>query len=142
VTDRRKCRVCCCECLWDIVAKRGRIVRRFRRIASVIILSDRPKPRLLLSFALGNPQLTNISIEWGLPVFENGYTGQQYRAIGYYTDGSSQELTEKRQWLSSDPKVFTINDTGLAKFTGKGTAELIFIYGAVVKIITFSTSLP
>ena len=48
----------------------------------------------------------------------------QYLAMGIYTDGGTQEMTEAVTWRSSNSNVVTIAQTGLATAITGGTAEI------------------
>jgi len=49
---------------------------------------------------------------------------QQFTATGAYGDGSSQDLTTKVTWSSSNPAVATTSPTGVATTVGMGTATV------------------
>jgi hypothetical protein len=57
--------------------------------------------------------------------------GQQYVAIGVYTDGSAQILTNSVTWTSSAPSVATIAGSGMATTLIQGSANLVATLGAI-----------
>ncbi len=65
---------------------------------------------------------------------------QQYKAIGIYSDGSNQDLTEQVSWASSDQDVARIDSVGLATTGVAGETTISAIYtppsGALRAILT------
>ncbi|MUL15347.1 hypothetical protein GNP57_17720, partial [Aliivibrio fischeri] len=49
-------------------------------------------------------------------------TGQQYTAVGFYSDDTSRELTREVSWRSSDTSIATISVVGLAVGVGVGNS--------------------
>src|ERR1700751_5680746 len=49
---------------------------------------------------------------------------QQFKAIGMYNDGTSQDLTSTAVWTSSQTSVATINPGGLAATKATGTSSI------------------
>ena len=47
---------------------------------------------------------------------------QQFKATGYFSDGSTQDLTSSVVWSSSSPAVAMINSSGLATILGPGNS--------------------
>jgi hypothetical protein len=71
--------------------------------------------------------LVSIEVTPPNPSIANGLT-QQFAAIGTYTDGSTQDLTNVATWASSDGSVATISNVsgsyGLATSTGAGSTNI------------------
>jgi hypothetical protein len=79
-----------------------------------------------LNVVQGAPALQRIEIVWGLPVIEQGkVSALQFKAMGYFGDGSTQDLTQRGQWDSLDANVFTSNDDGLVTFKADGSATSV-----------------
>jgi trimeric autotransporter adhesin len=55
----------------------------------------------------------------------------QYQAIGAYSDGSTEDLTTKVSWSSSDPAIATIDESGLAKAMDLGQSTITASYQGV-----------
>ncbi|UBO73676.1 beta strand repeat-containing protein [Aeromonas rivuli] len=55
----------------------------------------------------------------------------QYQAIGAYSDGSTEDLTTKVSWSSSDTAIATIDESGLAKAMGLGQSTITASYQGV-----------
>jgi hypothetical protein len=51
-------------------------------------------------------------------------TSQQFTATGYFSDGSSFNLTLQVTWTSSMPAVATISSNGLVSSTGNGATTI------------------
>lgn len=84
-----------------------------------------------------SPPLESVTI-----VPQNGtlYWGNtlQLKVIGHYGDGSTQDVTPKTTWTSSDATIAAINASGLASpVTFVGTVDIT----ATVEGITNTTSL-
>jgi uncharacterized protein YjdB len=56
---------------------------------------------------------------------------QQFTAVGGYSDGSFQDLTDRVRWSSSDARVARIDRSGLALGVRSGTATITATDGAV-----------
>lgn len=56
---------------------------------------------------------------------------RQLVAVGYYSDGTSYDVTSRVTWSSSNPAVVTVNSTGLATGVAVGTANLTAILGGI-----------
>jgi uncharacterized protein YjdB len=65
--------------------------------------------------------LSSIAATPANSAIPNGTT-QQFTAMGTYSDGSTQNLTNSITWNSSNLAVATINNTGLATAVGAGTS--------------------
>ena len=48
----------------------------------------------------------------------------QYFALGVYSDGSSQDIGNQVDWVSSNTGVATINSSGLVKAVAVGTSDI------------------
>lgn len=68
------------------------------------------------------PSLTSIVVASASPSVTAGFTVHLY-AVGYYDDGSHQDLTDTCTWLSSEPAVATIVSGGTA--TGVAPGETL-----------------
>ncbi|MGF1786258.1 Ig-like domain-containing protein [Photobacterium swingsii] len=51
-----------------------------------------------------------------------------FSATAYFENKSKRDVTKEVNWLSSDPAVATINDTGVAKGIKEGTATIMALY--------------
>jgi trimeric autotransporter adhesin len=69
------------------------------------------------------PTLTAIAITPAESMVCLGGT-QRLKAEGTYSDGSTQDVTPKVDWASDNPKVATVDDTGLVTATGQGTTTV------------------
>nr|WP_277751220.1 Ig-like domain-containing protein [Granulicella sibirica] len=58
-------------------------------------------------------------------------TGQQYRAVGTLSDGSTQDLTTSVTWSSSNTAAATISASGLASTTSVGSSTIMAQSGTV-----------
>jgi uncharacterized protein YjdB len=67
--------------------------------------------------------LVSVSVSPSGATFANGTT-QQFRLIGTFSDGSTQDLSAGASWQSSNPSVATISSTGLATGTGVGSVVI------------------
>src|SRR5208283_3986349 len=74
--------------------------------------------------------LVSIAVTPAAPTLALGTT-QQFTATGTFTDGGTQDLTSTVTWTSDTPTAATINNTGLAKSTGLGTATITATSGSV-----------
>jgi len=70
-------------------------------------------PAILTSIAVAPPSATIL-----LP------GSQQFLATGYYSDGTTQDLTSKATWASSNQSVATINSTGVATAITAGNTQI------------------
>lgn len=55
----------------------------------------------------------------------------QYKALAFYSDGSSKDVTELAQWYSSNPSVVSIGNTGTAKGVALGESSIHAVFGDV-----------
>lgn len=87
--------------------------------------------------------LTSIAVTPGNPTLVNGTTAH-LKAMGNYSDNSTQDLTSQVTWLSSDPTKATVDDTGLISAISNGsttiTASLGSISGDTTAIVFQPTS--
>jgi parallel beta-helix repeat protein len=58
-------------------------------------------------------------------------TGQAFDAVGTYTDGSTQDLTQTATWTSSFTNVASITAAGYASATGQGTTTISATSGSI-----------
>jgi len=49
---------------------------------------------------------------------------QQMSATGFFSDGSSRDVTTSAKWASSDPKTVSVNATGLVTANQVGQATI------------------
>ena len=69
------------------------------------------------------PTLVSVSVSPANPSLPEGAT-QQFTATGTYSDNSTQILTSRVTWASSNPAATTITPTGMAKGMGTGTSQI------------------
>ena len=67
--------------------------------------------------------LRSIAVTPASPLLVEGAT-QQFSAIGTFSDGSTQDLTNQVTWASASPSVATINTSGLAAAARPGSASI------------------
>jgi hypothetical protein len=48
----------------------------------------------------------------------------QFKAMGIFSDGSNEDLTSSAAWVSSDPRIATVDSTGLATTISNGTVRI------------------
>lgn len=98
-------------------------------------------PQTVSLSGTGNPaSLVSIAVT---PVNSSVATGltQQLTAMGTYSDGSTQNLTNTATWTSSSTAVATISSSGMATGNGQGTSSITAILGLVTGATTL-TVLP
>jgi len=78
---------------------------------------------LTLSASAAGKKLISISVT---PSVLNAAIGktQQFTATGYFSDGSTQDLTSSVVWNSSSPAVAVISSSGLATILGPGNSTI------------------
>ena len=86
--------------------------------------------------AAAAPTLTSIAVTPANPTNLAGAT-QQFTATGTYSDGSTQNLSNRVTWASSKTAVATINTNGLATAISAGTTTI----SAALSGMTGSTTL-
>lgn len=105
---------------------------------------SRYQKRLLLSFIFlflsgcrsgetpESPELIMINVN---PEYfmENVSVGDviNYSAIGYYSDNSTLDITEAVLWLSSDVRIVTVDDSGIAVALKYGKANIYALHGGI-----------
>ncbi|TNI12505.1 hypothetical protein [Aeromonas veronii] len=52
-------------------------------------------------------------------------------AIGYYSDNSTLDITEAVLWLSSDVRILTVDDSGIATILKHGKVNVYALHGGV-----------
>lgn len=88
------------------------------------------------------PTLTSIDVEpTGNPSIFLG-TSESYVATGYYSDGSSQDLTTVATWTSSNTSVATISSPGVAISAGVGTTNISATSGGILSNLSTLTVTP
>lgn len=75
----------------------------------------------LVQLTVSSATLSSIAIMPALPQNIALGTTQQYKAVGTFSDSTTQDLSYQVTWSSSDPPVAIINGTGLATATGVGS---------------------
>jgi hypothetical protein len=88
------------------------------------------------ALTVGGAVLSTITLSPVNSTINTGAT-QQMTAIGTYTDGSTQNLSNSAAWSTTNPNTISVNTTGLAVGTAAGTATII----ATLNGITGSTTL-
>jgi uncharacterized protein YjdB len=68
--------------------------------------------------------LVSIAISPSLPTNLVQGGSQQFTAIGTYANGTTEDMTSKVLWSSSDIKVATIDSNGLVTGVGIGTTDI------------------
>ncbi len=92
--------------------------------------------QLVANFTVAAPvTLQTISVTPAQRSIAVGAT-QQFTATGFYSDGSTQNLTSSVTWSSNPTTVATINTTGLATGAGQGTATITASLGTIIASTT------
>lgn len=93
-------------------------------IEAVAVLGGKEaKDSIVISFVL--PRVLNsITITPETPDNLVAGTDQQFTATGTYSDNTSEDITSKVTWASSDTSVATVSETGLVTGVAEGTAEI------------------
>ena len=93
-----------------------------RSVGSTTITANLDGQSSVSSITITTATLTSISISPGSVSLANG-TSTNLQATGFYSDSSSQDLTEQVSWLSSAPSIIETNTNGLitGRNTGTGT---------------------
>ncbi len=76
------------------------------------------------------PTLVSIAITSSFPSLALG-SGEQFTAIGTYSDSSTQNITSSVTWSSSNTNIATIGTSGIATGVAKGSVMITAISGAV-----------
>jgi trimeric autotransporter adhesin len=82
------------------------------------------------SVTVGQPGMLSITVspnQSSLPAGES----EQLTAIGYFSDGSVQNLTQSATWSSSAPSIATINSAGLASGLIVGSTTIAAVSGTL-----------
>jgi uncharacterized repeat protein (TIGR01451 family) len=90
-------------------------------------------PHITEAFSISptpEPALVSIEITPAAVILGVGRT-QQYIATGHYSDQSTQDLTSRVTWVSSDLGVATISPAGLATSAAVGTANILARFGCI-----------
>lgn len=69
-------------------------------------------------------------------------TGQQFKVIGHYSDGSQRDLTQTATWSCVQPAIATISAPGMAVTKQAGTATITAASGLVSGSATLTVSAP
>ena len=86
------------------------------------------------------PQLSSITVNPANASVPTDST-QQFTAVAYYSDGSSQVITTGVTWMSSRPAVATINSSGLATAIGyEYTSKITATYDGVTSSAAIFTA--
>jgi len=79
--------------------------------------------------ACGAPHLTYLTITPARTSISVGQTAT-FRVTANYSDGSSEDVTASTAWITSNPKIATINTNGVASSLARGSATITAIaYG-------------
>jgi hypothetical protein len=65
------------------------------------------------TFTVTAPELDHITVTPATPYVLEGWTAQ-FKAVGTYEDGTTQDLTDEVTWSSADTEVATVDSNGLA----------------------------
>jgi uncharacterized protein YjdB len=72
--------------------------------------------------------LVSIAVQPNSGTYAKG-TSQQFKVVGSYSDGTTEDLSSMATWQSSDPTVINISSTGLGTGVGAGTATITAVAG-------------
>jgi uncharacterized protein YjdB len=103
--------------------------RKFQLLSGLIVI-------LALAPGIGctgffvNPTLTSVSVGPGTFTLTQGHT-QQMTATGNNNDGTTQDLTSKAIWTTSDSTIATVSSTGLVTAVSPGNATISAASGTV-----------
>ena len=84
-----------------------------------------------------SPTLVSVAVTpnpASIPVGSN----QQFVATGFYSDGSTQDLTTSVAWASSSASVATVSNTGFAAAVGTGSGSITATSGTINGTATLS----
>lgn len=87
-----------------------------------------------------NPILSTLTVGPTTPTFQQGST-LQMAATGTYNDGTTQDLTSKAFWSTSDSTIASINTTGLVTGVSPGQATITAASGTVSGSTTITIAL-
>ena len=75
-----------------------------------------------------NATLTSVTVTPSTPSIILGNT-QQFTALGHFSDGTTQVITNQASWTSSDIHIAVISSGGLATSAGSGSATITAAFG-------------
>ncbi len=113
--------------------------RKFQLLAGSIAL-------LMVAMGIGctgffvNPTLSTLTVGPTTPTFQQGST-LQMAATGTFNDGTTQDLTNKAFWSTSDSTIASITTTGLVTGASPGTATITAASGTVSGSTTITIAL-
>ena len=87
------------------------------------------------------PYLSQIAVTPASSTIPLGST-EQFQAIGTYTDGSAQDITNIAQWSAGANGVARESVTGLATGTTQGTTTIVASYGAIYGYAALTVGAP
>src|SRR4029077_5998833 len=93
------------------------------------------------SVTVGPPGLLSITVSPNPSSLPEGERGQ-LTAIGDFSDGSVQNLTQSATWSSSAPSVATVNSAGLASGLIVGCTTITAVSGTVQGTTTLTVTSP
>ena len=99
-----------------------RLAAPHRFLALAVAIAGLVAPALA-GTALAERRLVDITINPASASVIPGGT-QAFTATGVYSDGSSEDLTSQVAWKARDPKVASIDATGLATGIGSGRSDI------------------
>jgi hypothetical protein len=89
------------------------------------------------------PTLTSIHITPAAPASLSVGSNQQFTAIGSYSDGSTENLTNIASWGGSNNAIATVSSTGLAYGTASGTINITASYeGIISQVVSMAVIAP
>jgi parallel beta-helix repeat protein len=91
------------------------------------------------TISVAGPTLVSIAITPNGVAIPLG-TGQQFDAVGTYTDGSTQDLTQSATWAASVPGVATIGAAGYAISVDPGTTTITATSGAITGSVVLAVN--
>lgn len=86
---------------------------------------------------VSNATLQRVEIEPDLPVNAVNAT-RQMTLVGYYSDGTTRDLTSEATWVSQSTGVATISSTGLISTHIVGTSVIVATVGSITDQTTLS----
>jgi len=110
-----------------------------RNLGSVTITATSGSVNGTVTASVNAADLSSISIQPGDIAIPQS-TSQQFSAIGTFTDGSTQDLTNQCSWTSSNTSVAKVNGVGLAKGLTPGTATITATLGPVSSAVTLTVT--
>jgi parallel beta-helix repeat protein len=95
------------------------------------------------TISVAGPTLVSIAITPNGVAIPLG-TGQQFDAVGTYTDGSTQDLTQSATWAASVAGVATLGSAGYATSVTPGTTTITATSGAVTEsvVLVVNSAMP